>query len=154
MILTDLLAQEAIRIVPSISSKKRLFQVLSEVAEQAYALDQEVVREALMERENLGPTAVGQGVALPHARMAGLDKVRGAFLKLDRPLDFGAADRMPVDLIFGLFAPENAGVDHLKALASVSRTLRDPDLCATLRANHEVDTIHAVLSQPSASHAA
>mgnify|MGYP006129785099 CR=1 FL=1 len=154
MILTDLLVPEAIRVVSSISSKKRLFHSLSEIAEQTYGLRQDLVCEALMERESLGPTAVGQGVALPHARMNGLDKVRGAFIRLDRPLEFGAADRQPVDLIFGLFAPENAGVDHLKALASVSRTLRDPDLCATLRANDDVTTIHAVLSQPSASHAA
>lgn len=154
MILSDLLAPEAIRVVPSLSSKKRLFQTLSDVAEQVYGLRHDLVCDALLERENLGPTAVGHGVALPHARMAGLDRVRGAFIRLDRPLEFGAADRQPVDLIFGLFAPENAGVDHLKALASVSRTLRDPDLCATLRANDDTTTIHAVLSQPSASNAA
>ncbi len=154
MILSDLLAPEAIRVLPSISSKKRLFNTLSDVASQAYGLVQDRACEALLEREGLGPTAVGHGVALPHARMPGLDRVRGVFLRLERPLDFGAADRQPVDLIFALFAPDDAGVDHLKALASVSRTLRDSDLCATLRANDDITTIHALLTQRNASHAA
>ena len=154
MILSQLLAPEAIRVLSVMSSKKRLFHTLSEVADQVYHLDPTAVCEALMDREKLGPTAVGQGVALPHARMQGLDRVRGAFLRLEKPLEFGAADRQPVDLIFGLFAPEDAGVDHLKALASVSRTLRDPDLCAALRANDDPSTIHALLTQRTASHAA
>lgn len=154
MIVSDLLAPDAVRVYSSMSSKKRLFNSLADLAAQVYDLPQDRVCEALMERENLGPTAVGHGVALPHARMPGLDRVRGVFLKLERPLDFGAADRQPVDLVFGLFAPADSGVDHLKALASVSRTLRDPDLCATLRANDDVATIHAVLTHRSASHAA
>ncbi len=154
MIMNDLLVPEAIRVLPSMSSKKRLFTTLSELAGAVYGFAPDRVCEALRDRESLGPTAVGQGVALPHARLSGPDRVRGAFLKLERPLDFGAADRQPVDLIFGLFAPEDAGVDHLKALASVSRTLRDADLCATLRANADAATIHAVLTQRSASHAA
>lgn len=147
MILSDLLVPEAIRVIPAMSSKKRLFNTLADIARQVYGLCPESSCEALMDRESLGPTAVGQGVALPHARMAGIDRVRGVFLKLEKPLDFGAADRQPVDLVFGLFAPEDSGVDHLKALASVSRTLRDPDLCATLRANGDATTIHAVLTQ-------
>ena len=154
MILSQLLAPEAIRILASLTSKKRLFLSLSDLAEQVYGMDPVAVSEALMDRESLGPTAVGQGVALPHARMAGLDRVRGAFLRLEKPLEFGAADRQPVDLIFGLFAPEDAGVDHLKALASVSRTLRDADLCTALRANDDPSAIHALLTQRTASHAA
>ncbi len=154
MIVSDLLAPEAVRVLPSLSSKKRLFNTLADLARQIYDLPQDRTCEALMERENLGPTAVGHGVALPHARMPGLDRVRGVFLRLEKPLDFGAADRQPVDLVFGLFAPADSGVDHLKALASVSRTLRDPDLCATLRANDDPATIHAVLTQRRASHAA
>ncbi|SFH07739.1 PTS IIA-like nitrogen-regulatory protein PtsN [Palleronia marisminoris] len=154
MISSDLLSPEAIRVIPGMSSKKRLFNTLSDVAEQVYHLCPESVCDALMERESLGPTAVGQGVALPHARIDSIDRVRGVFLKLERPLDFGAADRQPVDLIFGLFAPEDAGVDHLKALAAVSRTLRDPDLCALLRANGDASTIHTVLTQRRTTNAA
>ncbi|SPJ23281.1 PTS sugar transporter subunit IIA [Palleronia abyssalis] len=154
MISSDLLVPEAIRVIPAMSSKKRLFNTLSEIARQVYGLCSETSCDALMDRESLGPTAVGHGVALPHARLRGIDRVRGVFLKLEKPLDFGAADRQPVDLVFGLFAPDTAGVDHLKALASVSRTLRDPDLCSTLRANGDITTIHALLTQRSASDAA
>lgn len=154
MILSDLLSPEAVRVVPAVSSKKRLFNTLSEIASEVHHLPCELLAEALLDRENLGPTGVGQGVALPHARIDRLDRVRGVFLRLERPLDFGSADRQPVDLIFALFAPSSAGVEHLKALASVSRTLRNPDLCAKLRANGDPVTLHAVLTERSTSNAA
>ena len=107
----------------------------------------EVLLEALLEREKLGPTGVGHGVALPHARSMDVDRVCGAFILLESPVDFGSVDKLPVDVIFGLFAPENAGVDHLKALAIVSRTLRDNSICAKLRANPDQQTLFAILTE-------
>lgn len=154
MTLSQLLTVEAVRVVSAVSSKKRLFNTLSEAAAQVYGLRSDAVCSALMERESLGPTGVGQGVALPHARLDDIDRVKGLFIRLERPLDFGAVDRQPVDLVFGLFAPTDAGVEHLKALANVSRTLRNPELCATLRANDDPLTLHAILTERSSSRAA
>lgn len=151
MQLSTLLKPEAVRVFGKMSSKKRLFQELGEVAATAYGLVATAAVEALQERESLGPTGVGHGVALPHARLAGLDKVRGAFIRLEKPLDFGAVDRQPVDLIFALFAPQDSGVDHLKALALVSRTLRDPTICEKLRANIDPATLHTVLTEAQTS---
>lgn len=148
MTLAQLLPIEAVRTVPFASSKKRLFEAVSETAAGAYGLRPDIVCGALMERENLGPTGVGQGVALPHARLDALDRVKGLFIRLGRPLDFGSTDRQPVDLNFGLLAPADTGVDHLKALASVSRTFRNPDLCVKLRANSDAITLHAILTEP------
>ena len=107
----------------------------------------EALLEALLEREKLGPTGVGHGVALPHARSIDVDQVCGAFILLESPVDFGSVDKLPVDIIFGLFAPENAGVDHLKALAIVSRTLRDNSICAKLRANPDPQTLFTILTE-------
>lgn len=142
-----LLKPEAVKVSSSVSSKKRLFQVLGELAQEAYGLDAGLVTDALRAREALGPTGVGHGVALPHARLAGLTEVVGCFLLLDKPIDFESVDRQPVDLAFVLLAPENAGVDHLKALALVARTLRDASICAKLRANYDAATLHMILSE-------
>ncbi len=136
------------------TSKKRLFQDLGEIAAGAYGIDAAAAVEALLERENLGPTGVGHGVALPHARITGLEGVTGVFLRLEKPLDFDAVDRQPVDLVFALFAPKDSGVEHLKALALVSRTLRDPGICAKLRANSEAKTLYAVLTEAQGTQAA
>ncbi|MEM0936444.1 MAG: PTS sugar transporter subunit IIA [Pseudomonadota bacterium] len=146
MQVSDILKAEAVKVVTETTSKKRLFQRLGEVAQDAYGCKMARAVEALMEREALGPTGVGQGVALPHARIPGLVDVHGLFVKLERPVDFDAVDRLPVDLVFALIAPEEAGVQHLKALAAVSRTMRDGDVCAKLRANHSPDTLHTVLT--------
>ncbi|WP_265502101.1 PTS sugar transporter subunit IIA [Paracoccus beibuensis] len=146
MLLSEILRPGAVRSLGQVTSKKRLFQELAELAHAEYGLNASEVLDALQERESLGPTGVGQGVALPHARLHGLDKVTGLFLRLEKPLDFDAVDRQPVDLIFALLAPESSGVDHLKALALVSRTLRDQELRAKLRANGDPVTLHAVLS--------
>ncbi len=113
-----------------------------------------MVFAALQDRETLGPTGVGHGVALPHARVAGLNQVVGAFVRIEKPVDFDAVDRQPVDLVFALFAPEGAGVDHLKALALVSRTMRDSGVCAKLRANDDPDTLYTVLTEAQATRAA
>ena len=93
----------------------------------------------------MGPTGVGHGVALPHARISSMENVVGTFILLENPVDFGAVDHLPVDLVF-LFAPTNAGVEHLKALALVSRTLRDSSFCAKLRYNRDPATLYAILT--------
>ena len=154
MQLGTILKADAVKSISSCTSKKRLFHDLGELAEASYGLDANTVIEALMDRESLGPTGVGQGIALPHARMVGAEKVLGIFLRLEKPLNFDAVDRQPVDLVFALIAPENAGVDHLKALALVSRTLRDPSFCAKLRANSDAATLHTILTEVEASQAA
>ncbi|MDF0601194.1 PTS sugar transporter subunit IIA [Psychromarinibacter sp. C21-152] len=154
MELSRILQPEAVRVVNSLTSKKRLFQELGETAAAVYDLPQADVVDSLTDRESLGPTGVGQGIALPHARLSGLTEVKGVFLRIEKPLDFGAVDRQPVDLVFALLAPSGSGVDHLRALALVSRTLRDQGVCGKLRANTDPATLHAVLTEQPASEAA
>ena len=154
MLLSTILSQDAVKTISSCTSKKRLFHDLGELADTSYGLTASAVIDALIEREGLGPTGVGKGIALPHARLPDLDRVVGLFLRLEKPLNFDAVDRQPVDLVFALLAPENAGVDHLKALALVSRTLRDNSVCAKLRANTGQGTLHTILTEVQASQAA
>ena len=154
MQLSSILKPEAVKVFAAASSKKRLFQEIGDVAAASYGLNSSETVEALLERETLGPTGVGHGVALPHARITKLDDVVGIFVMLEKPLDFGAVDRQPVDIAFALFAPEESGVEHLKALALVSRTLRDAALCAKLRANRESAALYALLTEPKSVKAA
>lgn len=147
MQLSDLLQPAAVKVLANVTSKKRLFQDLGDIAQGVYGLDATATVDALQERESLGPTGVGHGVALPHARLHGLTSVVGVFLRLEKALDFDAVDRQPVDLVFALFAPKDSGVDHLKALALVSRTMRNAETCAKLRANSDLATLHAVLTE-------
>ncbi|MBD3679466.1 MAG: PTS sugar transporter subunit IIA [Rhodobacteraceae bacterium] len=154
MQLANILKPSAVKVVGNLTSKKRLFQDLSDIAASAYGLSASEVANALQERETLGPTGVGHGVALPHARISGIDEVVGAFLRVEKPLEFDAVDRQPVDLVFALFAPVDSGVDHLKALALVSRTMRDGSICAKLRANDDAATLFAVLTEIQSSQAA
>ena len=154
MELSSILSPAAVRTVGGLTSKKRLFQSLGELASSVYGLPADRAVEALIERESLGPTGVGQGIALPHARLPDLDRVVGVFLRLEKPLEFDSVDRQPVDLVFGLFAPAQSGVDHLRALALVSRTLRNPAVCAKLRSNVDPAILHAVLTETPASEAA
>lgn len=154
MELSDLLKPAAVRVVGHVTSKKRLFQDLAEIAATVYGLPAAETVDALQERESLGPTGVGHGVALPHARLHGIDRVVGVFMRLEKPMDFDSVDRQPVDLIFALFAPKDSGVDHLKALALVSRTMRDAATCAKLRSNDDPATLHAVLTEARSSQAA
>ncbi len=150
----DLITPGAIRVLSGASSKKRLMHEIADLAASAYGLSAGPTVEALMERESLGPTGVGHGVALPHARLPEVDKVLGVFLLLDKPVDFDSVDRQPVDLVFALFAPEDAGVEHLKALALVSRNLRNAALCTKLRANPDPATLYTILTEPAAVQAA
>jgi PTS system nitrogen regulatory IIA component len=154
MKLSELLLPSAVKVVGKLTSKKRLFQDLGEVAAASYGLDLNGAINSLQDRESLGPTGVGHGVALPHARIEGLDRVVGAFFRLESPLDFDSVDRQPVDLVFALFAPAESGVDHLKALALVSRTMRNADTCTKLRSNADATTLHAILTSIPSTKAA
>lgn len=145
MELNTLLKPDAVKVLSSVTSKKRLLQTVGEVAHAAYGLDASETFAALQKRENLGRTGVGHGVALPHARLAPMDQVTGAFILLEKPVDFGSVDNRPVDLVFSLFAPISPCVNHLKALALVARTLRDPAFCSTLRANKNSETLYELL---------
>ncbi|MFC3182156.1 PTS sugar transporter subunit IIA [Cypionkella sinensis] len=147
MDLSKLLIPGAVRVLGQLTSKKRLFQELGEVTFQAYGLSSAIVVDGLQERESLGPTGVGNGIALPHARLEDIDKIFGVFIRLEKSLDYESVDRQPVDLVFGLFAPKDSGVEHLKALAQVSRTMRDPGICAKLRANNDPDKLYAILTE-------
>lgn len=154
MHLSTLLVPEAVKSSSSYSSKKRLFQDVGELAQAIYGLDASDATHAFLEREALGPTGVGKGIALPHARIPGLTEIRGFFFRVEKPMDFGSVDRQPVDLIFALLAPQESGVDHLKALALISRTMRDTSLCSKLRANSDAATLHTLLISESGSQAA
>jgi len=146
MDLASLLKPEAVRVIGRLSSKKRLLQELGETAASCYGLCPKEAISALQEREVMGPTGVGGGVALPHARIEDLEGIAGVFFRLEQPIDFDSVDRQPVDLVFGLFAPSEEGVSHLKALAVVARAMRNPAICAKLRANDDPLTLHALLT--------
>ncbi len=148
MILKDILPLEAVKVYASTSSKKRLFQDIADIASDVYRVCHKETLSALLERESLGPTGVGNGIALPHARLSRLEKVVGILTLLQKPLEFNSIDRKPVDLIFTLLAPEDVGVDHLKSLALVARTLReDSSLCGKLRSNPNPNVIYTLLTE-------
>lgn len=150
MKIANFLYPHAVRVLTGFSSKKRLFQELGDMAASVYGVAAATTVDALQEREILGPTGVGNGVALPHARINGLDRMAGIFIRLERPLEFESVDRRPVDLIFAILGPREAGVEHLKALAAVSRTMRDEGVRAKLRRNNDPATLHAVLTETRA----
>lgn len=154
MDLVTLLKPEAVRVLPGMTSKKRLFQELGDMFEAGSAVSSGVAFDALQERESLGPTGVGNGVALPHAQLGAVEAVTGLFVRLEKPLEFNAVDRQPVDLIFALLAPEDAGVDHLKALALISRCMRDSATRSKLRSNDDPTTLYAILTDSQTTQAA
>ncbi len=135
-------------------SKKQLLQSLAAHAAPVTGLDERAIFDVLMQREKLGSTGLGNGIAIPHGRFAGLDKVHGFFARLGKPVDFDAPDHRPVDIVFLLMAPEGAGADHLKALARVSRLLRDEALVEKLRATADRDALYALLMEQAPSRAA
>jgi PTS system nitrogen regulatory IIA component len=151
MPITDLVAPEAILPALKVISKKQALQELSVRAATLTGLNEKAIFEVLMQREKLGTTAVGGGVAIPHGKLPKLDHIFGLFARLDRPIDFEAMDGQPVDLIFLLLAPEGAGADHLKALAKVARLMRDQDLATKLRASRDAQALYAVLAMPPAT---
>lgn len=127
------------------SGKKALLAELAAKAAALYKLDERRLFDRLLERERLGSTGIGGGIAIPHGRMANLDKPVGVFARLGHPVDFDSIDERPVDTVFLLLAPEGAGADHLKALARVSRLLRDRSLVEKLRATESADALYALL---------
>ena len=143
----DLLTPNAIVTNLRSGSKKQLLQDLSKVATQVTGVEERQIFEILLERERLGTTGVGNGIAIPHGKLAGLDRLYGVFARLEKPIDFEAIDEQPVDLVFLLLAPEGAGADHLKALARVSRQLRDANFCDKLRGSDSRDAIYALLAE-------
>jgi PTS system nitrogen regulatory IIA component len=154
MELIELIDSDSVVANLRVTSKKQALQVLARRAGEITAVDERKVFDVLMERERLGTTGVGSGIAIPHGKLSDLEKIHGIFARLEKPVDFQAIDDRPVDLIFVLLAPEGAGADHLKALARVSRLLRDDDICKKLRATSEGDALFGILSEPQESRAA
>ena len=133
MELSDLLTPESVVAHLKAANKKQALQEIARAAAPLTGLEERAIFDALLERERLGTTGVGVGIAIPHGKLADLDRLHGLFARLAEPIDFESIDDQPVDLIFLLLAPESAGADHLKALARVSRLLRDKAICEKLR---------------------
>jgi nitrogen PTS system EIIA component len=136
------------------TSKKQALQELAKRAAEVTGLPERAIFDVLLERERLGTTGVGNGIAIPHGKLPGLSRLYGLFARLEHPVDFDSIDEQPVDLIFLLLAPEAAGADHLKALARVSRLLRDRVICEKLRGADHPYALYALLRERAASHAA
>ncbi len=147
MEISDLLAVESVIADFRVTSKKQALQEISRHSATITGQDERTIFDILLEREHLGTTGVGDGLAIPHGRLRGLEKIYGFFARLERPIDFESIDDRPVDLIFLLLAPEGAGADHLKALARISRMLRAPSFCEKLRGANNRDALYALLSQ-------
>ncbi len=152
--LTDLIAPEAIRAGVAAANRKSLLLMIGTIAAEQFGLDARDVSDTLMKRERLGSTGFGGGIAMPHGRFAGIDRVVGIFIRLDAPIDFEAVDDLPVDLVFALLSPATSGAAHLKALARVSRLLRDRDFRAKLRGAGSRDALYALLAGVDARDAA
>ena len=149
MEIVDLLAPEAVLPTLRPQSKKQLLQELAAHAAKLTALPERRIFETLIERERLGSTGMGQGIAIPHGRISGLDKIVGLFARLETPIAYDAVDNQPVDLVFLLLAPDASGADHLKALARVSRLLRNQSACEKLRAASRPEVLYALLTEPT-----
>src|SRR5712672_1333882 len=149
MPLTDLVAPQAVVPALKVNSKKQAIQELAARAAGLTGQSERDILEILQQREKLGSTGVGNGIAIPHGKLPKLEKLVGLFARLERAIDFEALDGQPVDLIFLLLAPEAAGADHLKALARVARLLREADVVTKLRQSRDADAIYAVLAMPS-----
>ncbi len=154
MPLADILAPDAVFPMLRASSKKQLLQEMAQNAAVLMGRDQREIFETLLQRERLGSTGVGHGIAIPHGKLTDISKLFGMFARLDKPIDFDALDGEPVDLVFLLLAPEAAGADHLKALARVARLMRDPDMVEKLRATHDVALMYRLLTATADTSAA
>ena len=151
MEIADLLSPDAVVSHLKAASKKQVLQEMAQKAASLTGLSGRRIYETLTEREKLGSTGMGQGIAIPHGRIAGVEKMTGLFAQLDHPVDFDSMDDQPVDLVFLLLAPEGAGADHLKALARIARLLRDQDVAKKLRASRDAPAIYSVLALPPAT---
>lgn len=154
MDLSDLISPEAMIASLKAKNNKQLLQALSAHAARLTGLKERDIYDTLLQRERLGSTGLGQGIAIPHGKFAGLTRIVGVFAKLAEPVDFDAVDGAPVDIVFLLLAPEGAGADHLKALARISRLLRDNSAVEKLRASKDAAALYAVLTEATTSHAA
>ena len=147
MEVSDLLTAESVFADLRVTSKKQALQELSKFAADLTGQAERAIFDVLLERERLCTTGVGDGLAIPHGRLAELERIYGFFARLEKPIDFDSIDDRPVDLVFLLLAPEGAGADHLKALARISRLLRSPSFCEKLRGANSRDALYALLSQ-------
>jgi PTS system nitrogen regulatory IIA component len=154
MEITDLITPRSVVAQLRVTNKKQALQELAKRAAALTGIQERAIYDVLIERERLGSTGIGMGVGIPHGRLPGLDTLCGVFARLDRPVPFDAIDDQPVDLIFLLLAPDGAGADHLKALARVSRLLRDRSVCEKLRGTDNADALYALLIDRTPSHAA
>lgn len=154
MDLGDILAENAVIGDLRANSKKQMLQTLAEHAAELTGLSARAVFDTVLQREKLGSTGVGSGIAIPHAKLPGFERIVGVFARLPEPIDFDALDDQPVDLVFLLLAPENAGADHLKALSRIARLMRDPARVSLLRATAEPKALYHHLVGEPASNAA
>ena len=154
MEINNLLVPEGVVADLKATSKKQALQDLAKRAAEVSGLHERAIFDVLMERERLGTTGVGNGIAIPHGKLASLDRLHGLFARLEQPIDFHAIDERPVDLIFVLLAPENAGADHLKALARISRLLRNNGICDKLRGTDSSEALFAILTESQEDRAA
>ena len=154
MRLTDFISPEAVIANVKATTKKQLLQELSERAGKLSGVPAREIFDALLHRERLGSTGIGEGVAIPHGKLAKVKSIFGIFARLERPIDFDALDGAPVDLVILLIAPEHAGADHLKSLACVARVLRDAPLVSAIRATRDADALYSLVEQRSTPHAA
>ena len=150
MQISDLLSPEGVLSSLKVKDKKQLLQQLADKASQITRVPQSRILETLIERERLGTTGVGQGIAIPHGRLTEIKKITGIFAKLETPIEYEAVDNQPVELVFMLLAPEGSGADHLKALARVSRLLRNQTACDKLRKTTSSEALYAILTEPPA----
>lgn len=149
--LSDLIAPEAIIPALKASSKKQLLQIMAEKAAELTGLPERDIFDTILQREKLGSTAVGNGIAIPHGKLPDIDKIVGVFARLQNPVDFEALDDQPVDLVFLLLAPEGSGADHLKALSRIARLLRDSDMINKLRNSHDSQALYSLLTEHAAT---
>ncbi len=154
MEIAELLSPEGVIADLKVTSKKQALQELARRGSELIAIKERAVFDVLQEREKLGTTGVGSGIAIPHGKLPSIDRLHGLFARLEKPIDFDSIDERPVDLIFLLLAPESAGTDHLKALAKVSRLLRDDQVCEKLRGSDNTEALYALLTEQTANRAA
>ncbi|MYZ47642.1 PTS IIA-like nitrogen regulatory protein PtsN [Propylenella binzhouense] len=149
MDLSDLLTPDSVLPALKAQSKKQVIQDLSEKASRLTGIPEREIFDTILQRERLGSTGVGHGVAIPHGKLAAVTKLTGVFARLARPVEFDSLDEQPVDLVFLLLAPESAGADHLKALARIARVLRDPNFAQKLRSTADAKALYALLIKPT-----
>jgi len=154
MDIAELISPDSILASLRVANKKQLLQELAKRAAPLSGIEERIIFETLTERERLGSTGIGSGTAVPHGRLPNLPRIFGLFARLEKPIAFEAVDDQPVDLVFLLLTPDKAGADHLKALARISRLLRDRTVCAKLRGTDQADALYALLTDRTASHAA